>query len=93
MSIHISIQTLAVCCKGFCKHHTKNILKKRKKDLAQNLYFIDLKNEPNAKNIMQVSAKFFFTFSLLPGTIDHLPIIPTGETPSFVKRSDIISHS
>ena len=42
---------------------------------------------------MQVSAKFLFTFSLLPGTIDHLPIIPTGETPSFVKRSDIISHS
>ena len=72
--------------------HEKHI-EKIEKDLAQNLYFIDLKNEPNAKNIMQVSAKFLFTFSLLPGTIDHLPIIPTGETPSFVKRSDIISHS
>ena len=42
---------------------------------------------------MQDFAEFFFTFERFPGTIDHLPIIPMGETPSFVKKSDIISPS
>ena len=34
---------------------------------------------------------FFFMFGKFPGTIDHLPIIPMGETSSFVKESDVIS--
>ena len=37
--------------------HLENI----QKDLARNLYFINLKNEQNAEDIMQVLAKFFFT--------------------------------
>ena len=42
---------------------------------------------------MRSFAEFFFTFRRFPGTIDHLPIISTGETPSFVKESNIISPS
>ena len=30
-------------------------------DLSQNHYFIDLKNEQNAEDIMQVLPNFFFT--------------------------------
>ena len=63
------------------------------KNLAWNLYFIDLKNKQNAENIMRGFAKFFFAFERFPGSIDHLPIIPKGETPSFVKERDIISPS
>ena len=37
--------------------------------------------------------EFLFNFGRLPGTIDHLPIVPTGEIPIFVKESDIISPS
>ena len=69
--------------------HIENI----EEDLPINLYFIDLKNEQNAENIMRVFAKFFFTFGRFPGTIDHLPIILSGVTPSFVKESDNISPS
>ena len=63
------------------------------KDLAQNCYFIDLRNKQNEEDIMIVIAEFFFTFGRFPGTIDHLPIVPMGETPSFVKESNIISPS
>ena len=63
------------------------------KDLIQKLYLINLKNEQSGENIMRVFAEFFFTFDRFPGTIDHLPIIPTGEMPSFVKESDTISPS
>ena len=69
--------------------HIENI----EKDLAPNLYFINLKNEHNAENIMRVFGKFFFTFPRFPGTINHLPLILMGETPSFVKENDIISPS
>ena len=61
--------------------------------LSPNLYFINLKNEQNAENIVQVSVEFSCTFPRFPGTIDHLTIIPMGETPSFVKERDIISAS
>ena len=44
--------------------------------LSQNHYFIDLKNEQNAEDIMQVLPNFFFTQWRFPETIDHLPIIP-----------------
>ena len=76
--------------KGFCKQSTKNI-ENIEKDLTQKLYLINLKNEQNGENIMQVFAEFFFTFERFLGTIDHFPIIPTGEMPSFVKESDTIS--
>ena len=71
------------------KKHIENI----EKDLARNLYFIDLKNEQNAKNNVQVFVEFFFIFGRFPGIIDHLPIIPTMETSSFVKENEIISPS
>ena len=40
---------------------------------------------------MWVFPEFFFTFGRFPGNIDHLPIIPTGEAPSFVKKATL-SH-
>ena len=72
--------------------HEKHI-EKMGKDLAQNHYFIDLRNEQNEEDIMIVFAEFFFTFGRFLGTIDHLLIVPTVETPSFVKESKIISTS
>ena len=42
---------------------------------------------------MRGFAKFFFAFGRFSGSIDHLPIIPKGETPSFVKERNIISPS
>ena len=42
---------------------------------------------------MRVFGKFFFPFGRFRGTIDHLPIVPTGKRPSFVKESNIISPS
>ena len=42
---------------------------------------------------MWVFVEFFFTFGRFPGTIDHLPIVLTEETSSFVKESDIMSPS
>ena len=65
-------------------------MKNIEKGLALNLYFIDLKS--NVENIMRVFAEIFFTLRRFPGTIDHLPIIPTGNN-SFVKESDIILPS
>lgn len=67
--------------------HQKHI-EAMEKDLAQNYNFIDLKNEQNAEN-MRVFAEFFFTFGRFPGTIDHLPIIQTGETPNFLKKATL----
>ena len=69
--------------------HIENI----EKDLAWNLYFIGVKNKQNAENIMQGFAKFFFAFGRFPGSFDHLPIIPKGETPSIGKERNIISPS
>ena len=83
---------MTVHCKGFSKQHMKNI-ENIEKDLARNLYFIDLKNEQNAENIMQVFAEFFFPFGRFIGTIDHLFTVPMGETSSFVKENNIISPS
>ena len=40
------------------KKHLENI----EKDLARNLYFINLKNEQNAEDIMRVFATFFLNF-------------------------------
>ena len=41
---------------------------------------------------MHTFNRFFFTFGRFPA-INNLAIIPTVEVPSFVKSSDIISHS
>ena len=71
------------------KKHIENI----ESFLAPNLYFINLKNEQNAENIVQVSVEFSCFFPKFPGTINHLTIIPMGEMPSFVKESYIISAS
>ena len=62
-------------------------------NLTLNLYsFIDLKNEYNTQEIMHTFNRFLFTFGRFPA-INNLAIIPTVEVPSFVKSSDIISHS
>ena len=66
--------------------------KYRKRFSSKSLFYL-LKNKQNAENTMRTFAEFLFTFGRFPRTIDHLPIIPTRETPSFVKESDIISSS
>ena len=60
-------------------------------DLRLNLYsFIDLKNEPNIKEIIHTFNRFLFAFGRFPAII-KLKIVPGGNVPSFVKLSDIIS--
>ena len=62
-------------------------------DLRLNLYSsIDLKNEPNTKEIMHTFDRFFFAFGRLP-EINKLTVVPTGDMPSFVRSSDVISPS
>ena len=60
------------------------------KDLPQNHYFIDVKNQQIPEDILRVFAEFFFMFGRFPGNI---PIVPMRETPNFVKESNIISPS
>ena len=56
-----------------------------------NLYFfIDLKNEPNIKEIIHTFNRFLFAFGRFPAIIE-LRIVPTGNVPSFVRLRDIIS--
>ena len=74
--INDSFDNLTVCKKSYSYFYSnigcafqrflqaihKKHLENMQKDLARNLYFINLKNEQNAEDIMQVLAKFFFTF-------------------------------
>ena len=56
-----------------------------------NLYFfIDLKNEPNIKEIIHTFNRFLFAFGRFPAIIE-LRIVPIGNVPSFVRLRDIIS--
>ena len=46
---------------SFLQATHRKYIENTEKDLALNLYFIDLKNEPNAENIMQVFAEFLLS--------------------------------
>ena len=62
-------------------------------NLRLNLYSnIDLKNEPNTRQILQTFDRFFFAFGRFHA-INELTISPAGNVPSFVKSSDVISSS
>ena len=62
-------------------------------DLRLNLYSdIDLKNEPNTREILQIFDRFFLSFGIFPA-INAVTIIPTGDVPSFVQSSNVISPS
>ena len=62
-------------------------------DLRLNLYsYIDLKNKPNAREILQTFDRVFFAFGRFPA-INELAIVPTGNVPNFVQSSDVISLS
>ena len=62
-------------------------------DLTLNHYsFINLKNEYITEEVMHTFDRFFFAFARFLA-IDNLAIIPTGEVPSFVKSSNVISPS
>ena len=59
-------------------------------NLRSNLYpNIDLKNEPNAREILQTFDRFFFAFGRFPA-INELIIVPDN---SSVKSSDVSSTS
>ena len=53
---------------------------------------IDLKNEPNTREICQTFTRFLFAFRRFP-TINKLMIVSTGNVPSSVLSSDIVSPS
>ena len=53
---------------------------------------IDLKNEYNASEILQTFDRFFFAFGRFPA-VNELIVVPTGDVPSFVEFSDVISPS
>ena len=53
---------------------------------------IDLKNEYNASEILQTFDRFFYAFGRFPA-INELIVVPTGDVPSFVEFSDVISPS
>ena len=62
-------------------------------DLRLNLYSnIDLKNEPNKREILQTFDRFFFVFGRF-SAINKLTIVPTGNVPTFVQSSDVILPS
>ena len=53
---------------------------------------IDLKNKPNTSEILQTFDRFFFAFGRFPA-INKLTVVPTGDAPSFVALSGVISPS
>lgn len=60
-------------------------------DLRLNLYSnIDLKNEPNTRQIFQTFDRPFFVFGRLPAT-NKLTFVPMSDVSSFAQSSDIIS--
>ena len=50
---------------------------------------IDLKNEPNASEILQTFDRFFFAFGRFLA-INQLAAISIGDVPSFVQLNDVI---
>ena len=57
-------------------------------DLGLTLYsFIDLKNQPNTKNILHTFDRFFFAFGRFP-VINKLTIVPTSNVSSFVQSNN-----
>ena len=52
----------------------------------------DLKNEPNTSEVLQTFERFFFAFGRFPA-INELIVVGTGNVPSFLQSSDVISPS
>ena len=82
---------------GSFQNYLKNppdvLFKKMEDDLRLNLYsFIDLKNEPNTKEILHTFDRFFFAFGRFPAN-NELTIVPKGDVPSFVRWNDVILPS
>ena len=79
---------------GSFQNYLKNafdvLTEKVEDDLGLNVYsFIDLKNEPNTKEIMHTFDRFFLAFGRFPA-INELTVVPTGDVPSFVQSNEII---
>ena len=53
---------------------------------------IDLKNQHETKEIFETFHRFFFAFGRFPA-VNKLTVVPTGNVPSFVQSSDVISRS
>ena len=51
----------------------------------------DLNNEYNTRRIFETFDRCFFAFGRFPA-INELTDVPTGDAPSFVQSSDVISH-
>ena len=79
--------------RNYLKNAPDALIEKKEDDLRLNLYSsIDLKNEPNTKEILQIFDRFFFAFGRFPA-INELTIVPTGEVANFVRSSDVNSPS
>ena len=78
------------CFQNYLRSAPDVILEKMQDDLKFNLYSnIDFKNELNTRETLQTFDRFFFCI----WKINKLIIVPTGNVPSFVKSSGIISPS
>ena len=81
------------CFQKYFRSAPDVLIEKMQDDLRSNLYSnIDLKNEPNTREILQTFDRFFFAFGRFPA-INKLTIVRTGNIPSFVKSSNVISPS
>ena len=81
------------CFLSYLRSADDVLIKKMQDGLRLNLYsYIDLKNEPNTREILQIFDRFCFAFGRFPA-INKLTVVPTGDVPSFVQSSNVISRS
>ena len=81
------------CFQNYLRTAPNVLNKKTQDDLRLNLFSnIVLNNEHNTSEILQTFDRFFFAFGRFPA-INKLTVVPTGDAPSFVTSSGVISPS
>ena len=79
------------CFQNYLRTAPNVLIEKMQDDVRLNLFSnIDLKNEPNTSKILQTFDRCFFAFGRFPA-INELIVVATGDVPSFVQSSDVIS--
>ena len=79
------------CFQNYLSSASDVLIEKMQNDLKFNMFSdIDLKSEDNTKEIFETFDRFFFPFGRFPA-MNELTVVPTGDVPSFVQSSDVIS--
>ena len=66
------------CFQNYLRSAPDVLIQKMQDHLRLNLYsYVDLKNEPNARKILQTFDRFFFAFGRFPA-INEMTIVPTA---------------